>query len=81
MISPTSCAPNSELLSESGMVEGSATGPCSPGLARLPGAGLGTEDGLICGKRLDALPAGMVVEVPATPTSGTDPRGRLVPRL
>ena len=81
MISPTSCAPNSELLSESGMVEGSATGSCLPGLARLPGAGLGTEDGLICGKRLDALPAGMVVEVPAAPTSGIDPRGRLVPRL
>ena len=81
MPSPTSCAPNSELLSESGMVEGPATGSCLRGPARLPGPGLGTEDGLIRGKRLDALPAGMVVEVPATPTSGTDPRGRLVPRL
>ncbi len=81
MISPTSCAPNSELISESGMVEGSATGSCLPGLARLPGAGLGTGDGLIRGKRCDALPAGMMVEVPATPTTGIDPRGRLLPRL
>ena len=81
MISPTSCAPNSELLSESGMVEGSTTGSCLPGLARLPGAGLGTEDGRIRGKRRDALPAGMMVEVPATPTRGIDPTGRLLPRL
>ena len=81
MISPTSCAPNSELLSESGMVGGSTTRSCLPGLARLSGAGLGTGDGLIRGKRFDALPAGMMVEVPGTPTSGTDPTGRLVPRL
>jgi len=91
MIRPTSCAPNSELVSESGMVEGAATGSglAGVGLATFPGAGLGAEDGLIRGNRLDALPAGMVielpagmvVEVPATPTSGIDPRGRLAPRL
>ena len=54
-----------------------------PGLAWLPGAGLGTEEGAICGKRLDALPAGIVVETPGTPapTTGIVPMGRLVPRL
>ena len=82
MISPAICAPNSELPSDSGMVEESATG-CLPGLAWLPGTGLGTEDGLICGKRFDALPAGIVVEEPGAPepTTGIGPRGRLVPTL
>jgi hypothetical protein len=48
-----------------------------------PGAGLGVADGLICGKRLDALPAGIVVENPGTPepTTGMFPMGRLVARL
>jgi hypothetical protein len=52
-------------------------------LAWVPGAGLGTADGLICGKRFDALPAGIVVETPGMPalTSGTEPIGRLEPRL
>ena len=81
MISPAICAPNSELPSESGIVEGSATGSLLT--AGLPGAGLGTAEGLICGNRLDALPAGIVVVVPATvpgtpaPTTGIVPRGRL----
>ena len=79
MISPTICAPNSELPSESGIVEESAAG--SPLAAGLPGAGLGTAEGLICGNRLDALPAGIVVLVPGTlaptPTTGIVPRGRL----
>lgn len=87
MIRPTICAPNSELLSDSGMVEDSATGsPCLPEeeeTAWVPGAGLGAVDGLICGKRLDALPAGIVVETPGTvePTTGMFPMGRLVPTL
>ncbi len=85
-IRPTICAPNSELPSDNGMVDESATGlPCLPGPkpAWAPGAGLGDVDGLICGKRLDALPAGIVVEVPGTsaPTTGMFPMGRLVPRL
>ncbi len=77
MISPTICAPNSELPNESGIFEESATG--SPLPAWMPGAGLGTAEGLICGNRLDALPAGIVVVVPGTPdpTTGIDPRGRL----
>ena len=93
MIRPTICAPNSELPSDSGMVDESATGPpCLPGPkpAWAPGAGLGDADGLICGKRLDALPAGIVVETPGTaepttgtsePTTGMFPMGRLVARL
>ena len=50
-----------------------------PALARLPGAGLGTPEGLICGNRLDALPAGIVVVIPGTldPTTGIVPMGRL----
>ena len=82
MISPTICAPNSELPTESGIVEESAAG--SPLLAWLSGAGLGTAEGLICGNRLDALPAGIVVVVPGTtpgttpgPTTGIVPTGRL----
>jgi hypothetical protein len=82
--SPKICAPNSELPSESGMVEESATG-CAPPLAPpacVPGARLGTTDGLICGKRFEALPAGIVAEVPGTPaTAGSGPIGRPVPRL
>jgi hypothetical protein len=83
-IRPKICAPNSELPSASGMVEESATGsPCLPGLAWVPGAGLGTEDGLIWGNRFDALPAGIVVDTPGTPafTSGMEPIGRLEPGL
>ena len=82
MIRPTICAPNSEL--PSGMVDESATGsPCLPEPAWALGAGLGVADGLICGKRLDALPAGIVVESPGTPepTTGMFPMGRLVARL
>ncbi len=77
MISPTIWAPNSELPKESGIVEDSATG--SPLPAAPPGAGSGTAEGLICGNRLDALPAGTVVVVPGTPdpTTGIVPRGRL----
>ena len=77
MISPTIWAPNSELPKDSGIVEDSATG--SPLPAWLPGAGSGTAEGLICGNRLDALPAGTVVVVPGTPdpTTGIVPRGRL----
>jgi hypothetical protein len=54
-----------------------------PESALAPGAGLGVADGLICGKRLDALPAGIVVENPGTPepTTGMFPMGRLVARL
>ena len=83
MISPTTCAPNSELASDSGIVDDLATGFPGPALAWLPGAGLGAEDGLIFGKRLDALPAGIVVELPGTPvpTTGRGPIGRLLPRL
>jgi len=84
MIRPTICAPNSELPSDSGMVDESATGsPCLPERAWAPAAGLGVADGLICGKRLDALPAGTVVETPGTPepTTGMFPMGRLVARL
>ncbi len=85
MIRPMICAPNSELPSDSGMVDEAATGsPLRlPELAWAPGAGLGVADGLICGKRLDALPAGIVVEAPGTsePTTGMFPMGRLVPRL
>jgi hypothetical protein len=79
MISPTICAPNSELPSESGIVEESAAGSPAPLAAGLPGAGLGAAEGLICGNRLDALPAGIVVVVPGTaaPTTGIVPRGRL----
>lgn len=84
MISPTICAPNSELVSDSGMTEDAATGPL-PGLAWLPGTGLGAAEGLICGNRLDALPAGMVVESPGTPTlepsSGIGPSGSAEPRV
>ena len=78
MIRPMICAPNSELVSDSGMTEDVATGSL-PGLAWLPGAGLGDEDGLICGNRLDALPAGMVPETPGT--TGSAPTGRVEPRL
>ena len=98
MIRPTICAPNSELPSNSGMLDESATGsPCLPEPAWAPGTGLGVADGLICGKRLDALPAGIVVESPGTPgpttgtpepttgtpepTTGMFPMGRLVARL
>ncbi len=84
MIKPTICAPNSELASDSGMVDESATGSlCLLESAWVPGAGLGVADGLICGKRLDALPPGIVVETPGTaePTTGMFPMGRLVPRL
>jgi len=83
MISPMTCAPNSELLSDSGIVDDAATGPLLPGLAWRSGAGLGAEDGLICGNRLDALPAGIVVEPPGTliPTTGIGPSGRLLPTL
>ena len=84
MIRPTICAPNSELPSDSGMVDESATGsPCLPELAWAPGAGLGVADGLICGKRLDALPPGTVVETPGTAelTTGMFPMGRPVARL
>jgi hypothetical protein len=83
MSSPKIWAPNSELPSESGMVEESATG-CAPplaGSARVPGAGLGA--GLICGKRFEALPPGIVAEIPGTPaapTDGSGPIGRPVPR-
>lgn len=83
MIRPTICAPNSEVPSNSGMVDESATGsPCLPEPAWAPGTGLGVADGLICGKRLDALPAGIVVESPGTlePTAGRFPMGRLVAR-
>ncbi len=81
-IRPRICAPNSELLRASGMVDESATGRCLFGLAGLPGAGVGTAEGLIWGKRLEALPAGIVVEMPGTgPTSGTVPSGMLDPRL
>ena len=83
MISPTIWAPNSELVSDSGMTEDAATGPL-PGLAWLPGTGLGAAEGLICGNRLDALPAGMVVESPGTPpepSSGIGPSGSAEPRV
>jgi hypothetical protein len=84
MISPTICAPNSELVSDSGMTEDASAGPL-PGLAWLPATGLGTAEGLICGNRLDALPAGMVVESPGTPTpepsSGIGPSGSAEPRV
>jgi hypothetical protein len=81
MIRPTICAPNSELVSDIGMTEDAAICPL-PGLPWFPGAGLGDEDGLICGNRLDALPAGMVVETPGTSvTPGSAPMGRDVPRL
>jgi hypothetical protein len=81
-IRPRIWAPNSELPRASGMVDESATGCCLLfGSAGLPGAGLGTAEGLICGKRLEALPAGIVVEMPGTVTSGTVPSGRLEPRL
>lgn len=64
------------------MVEESATGWVFPGSACVPGAGLGTEDGLICGKRSEALPPGIVVETPGTPaTSGSAPIGILAPTL
>ena len=84
MIRPTICAPNSVLPSDSGMVDESATGALGlPEPAWAPGTGLGVADGLICGKRLDALPAGIVVENPGTaePTTGMFPMGRLGPRL
>ncbi len=91
MIRPTICAPNSELASDSGMVEESATEVSRlPEPAWAPGAGLGVADGLICGKRLDALPPGIVVETPgivvetpgtAEPTTGMFPMGRPLARL
>ena len=84
MIRPTICAPNSELPSDSGIVDESATGsPCLPKPASAPGDGLGVADGLISGKRLDALPAGIIVETPGTaePTTGMFPMGRPVARL
>lgn len=77
-IRPTICAPNSELVSDSGMTEDVATG-FLPGLAWLPGAGLGTEDGLICGNRLDALPPGTILVAPGM--SGSVPTGRAELRL
>lgn len=76
-ISPTICAPNSELPSDSGIRDESATGWARFGSAWEPGTGDGAEDGLICGNKLAALPPGIVVDTPAT--AGRAPIGMLVP--
>jgi hypothetical protein len=64
------------------MVDASATGSVLLGSAGVPAAGLGTADGLICGNRFEALPAGIVVETPGTPTiAGSVPIGMFVPTV
>src|ERR1700761_1396678 len=67
-ISPMIWAPNSELPRDSGMRDESATAPAVllGTAAVVPGAGVGDDEGLICGKRFEALPAGIVVDSPAT---------------
>jgi hypothetical protein len=45
----------------------------------VPGAGDGDAEGLICGNRLEALPAGIVVDTPAT--AGSAPSGMAAPTL
>ena len=76
-ISPTICAPNSELPSDSGIRDESATGWARFGSAWGAGTGDGAEEGLICGNKLAALPPGIVVDTPAT--AGSAPIGMLVP--
>lgn len=81
-ISPTIWAPNSELLSDSGIRDESATGSAFAGVAAaaaVPGAGDGEAEGLICGNRVEALPAGTVVDTPAT--AGSAPSGMAAPTL
>jgi hypothetical protein len=89
-ISPTIWAPNSELLSDSGIRDESATGSALAGVATaVPGAGDGEAEGLICGNRVEALPAGIVVDTPATAgsvvdtpaTAGSAPSGMAAPTL
>ena len=45
----------------------------------VPGTGDGDAEGLICGNRLEALPAGIVVDTPAT--AGSAPSGMAAPTL
>jgi hypothetical protein len=83
--SPTTCAPTTGV--PSGSVAESATGrvPFESASPAPPGAGLGTDEGLIVGNKPDTLPPGLRVEpVPfseGSPTAGiveVDPATGLV---
>ena len=84
-IRPMIWAPNSELPRDSGMRDESATGSVVVRLgtaAWVPGAGVGEDEGLICGNRFEALPAGIVVDTPATAGSApsdTEPTFSMLP--
>src|SRR6202012_2137089 len=83
-ISPMIWAPNSELPRDSGMRDESATGSVAlfGAAGWVPGAGVGEDEGLICGNRFEALPAGTVVDIPATAgggPGGTEPMSSVDP--
>ncbi len=77
-ISPMICDPSWLPVSEIGLVAATATAPW-PGWAPGPvvGAWLGTADGVICGNRLAALPAGTLTVCPDAlePMIGSAPIG------
>jgi hypothetical protein len=67
-IRPMICDPNCAPLSEIGLVAAASTASW-PGWAPRPvfGAWLGADDGVICGNRLAALPAGTLIVRPDEP--------------
>jgi hypothetical protein len=78
-IRPMICDPNCAPLSEIGLVAAASTASW-PGFALRPvfGAWLGPVDGLICGNRLAALPAGTLIVRPGVPEPmvGSAPIGK-----
>src|SRR5579875_2485046 len=78
--SPRTCAPNSELPSDTGTMDVSfpAVRPLAA-TGGVPGAGFGTDEGLIFGNRFAAFPAGLV-EVSGACSVGRGPMGSLTPR-
>lgn len=81
-IRPTSCDPSCAPVREIGLVAAAATASW-PDWAARPGLGawLGAEDGLICGNRLAALPAGTLTVPPEAPEPmvGSAPIGNAAP--
>src|ERR1700759_3788556 len=77
-IRPMTCDSNCGPLSEIGLVA-AISAASGPGFALCPvaGAWLGTEDGVICGNRLAALPAGTLIVDPDAlePMIGSAPIG------